>query len=114
MAVALGFLAAEPATVFASPPSAVQQYIETLPTGGGGQPVGPGTGSQSTSPNGSAGSRTHLRVSPQAASKDGVVAAAFDSGSTTDTVLVALGLAVVLGSTIVTAGWRLRRRARPS
>jgi hypothetical protein len=113
-AVACVVLAAVPATVAASPPSAVQQYIETLPTGAGGQPIGPGTTPPSTPPSGSAQSGSSLRVSPQSASRNGVVAAAFDSGSTTDTVLVALGLAIVVASGAATAGWRLHRRVRAS
>jgi hypothetical protein len=113
-AVACALLAAVPATVAASPPSAVQQYIETLPSGAGGQPIGPGRTPPSTPPSGSDQSGTSLHVSPQNASRNGVVAAAFVSGSTTDTTLVALGLAMVVASGAATAGWRLRRRVRAS
>jgi hypothetical protein len=137
-ALAMGCLAlvTSPAAL-AGPPSAVSQYIETVPTGGGSHPVTPSGQGSRLSPalarrieaeggpyaamiRKIAGSGAPDRslsggvsVSPSAARNANVVTAAFHSGSAGDTFFVVLvGLGLVVGSVFAAHRWRTGRGAR--
>jgi hypothetical protein len=122
------------------PPPAVQQYIETLPTGGGSHPLTSGSNKSHLSSslarkidaqggvytpmlkaivnsnNGKEPTRSlDGRLSPSAAPGGDVVTAALDSGSTGDTLFVVIvALAVAFASATAAVRWRASRRARTS
>jgi hypothetical protein len=135
----LALVAFDGASALASPPPAVQQYIESMPTGGGSGPLSSGAEESTLSPalaqkidtqggpytpmlkaiavSSSAGERRGVegRLSPTAAPSAHVMAAALDSESAGDRfVVVAIILGVVIASGIAARRWRTSRRARTS